>query len=217
LKATHPKLRLVSRRKPHESVTGLHGFVKRAMDISFSAAGLVVLSPVLLVIAVAVKLSDRGPVLYRQIRVGLNGQEFTIIKFRSMLANAEEHLGAVWSVPNDPRCTRLGSLLRRLGLDELPQLWNVLWGEMSLVGPRPERPEFTREFRQEHRLYGLRHRVRCGLTGYAQIHGWRGYTSVAERLRHDLYYVRNWSLFLDLKILAGTLVHGLSERTRQGV
>jgi lipopolysaccharide/colanic/teichoic acid biosynthesis glycosyltransferase len=215
--ATPPKLRLVSRRKPHESIAGWPGAVKRGLDITLSAAALAALAPLLLLIAAAVKLSDSGPVLYRQVRVGLDGKEFTIIKFRSMLANAEEHLGAVWSLPNDPRCTGLGSLLRRLGLDELPPLWNVLRGEMSLVGPRPERPEFIREFRQEYRLYGLRHTVRCGLTGYAQIHGWRGYTSVAERLRHDLFYVNNWSLLLDIKILAGTLVHGWSERTRQGV
>jgi putative colanic acid biosysnthesis UDP-glucose lipid carrier transferase len=191
--------------------------LKRGLDVALSASGLVLLSPILLIIAAAVKIGDRGPVLYRQTRVGLDGREFTVIKFRSMHPDAEEHLGPVWSVPNDPRCTPLGLVLRRYGLDELPQLWNILRGDMSLVGPRPERPEFTREFLREHRYYNVRHSVRCGLTGYAQIHGWRGYTSVEERLRHDLYYVSNWSLLLDLKILAGTLVHGFSERTRQGL
>src|SRR5205823_7745691 len=122
-----------------------------------------------------------------------------------------------WSVPHDPRCTRLGYYLRRLGWDELPQLWNILRGEMSLVGPRPERPEFTCQFSQEYPDYDQRHIVRAGLTGYAQIHGWRGYTSLEERLRHDIYYVRNWSLVLDVRILALTLLRGWSERTHAGV
>jgi exopolysaccharide biosynthesis polyprenyl glycosylphosphotransferase len=200
----------------HPSLSGPDGFLKRTMDIGLSLAGLLFLSPLFLLIAGAIKLTGSGPILYRQIRVGLDGKEFTIIKFRSMSQDAEEHLGAVWSVPFDPRCTRIGLLLRRLGLDELPQLVNILRGEMSLVGPRPERPEFVRDFRREHVNYSLRHSVRCGLTGYAQIHGWRGYTSLEERLRHDLFYVRNWSLALDVKILGLTLVHGWSERTRQG-
>jgi putative colanic acid biosynthesis UDP-glucose lipid carrier transferase len=168
-------------------------------------------------IALAIRLYDGGTVFYRQTRVGLNGQRFTIIKFRSMHEDAEEQLGPIWSVPDDPRCTRIGHLLRRSGLDELPQLWNILLGEMSLVGPRPERPEFTREFRYEHADYEVRHRVRPGLTGYAQVHGWRGYTSIEERLRHDLYYVRNWSLPLDFYVLFLTAIRGCSERTRPGV
>ncbi len=134
-----------------------------------------------------------------------------------MHEDAERDLGAVWSVPRDPRCTRIGYYLRRSGLDELPQLWNVLRGNMSLVGPRPERPEFTREFREEYLDYDLRHNVKSGLTGYAQIHGWRGYTSLEERLRHDLYYVRNWSLQLDLYILLMTFLRGWSEQTTDGV
>jgi lipopolysaccharide/colanic/teichoic acid biosynthesis glycosyltransferase len=140
-----------------------------------------------------------------------------MIKFRTMHEDAERDLGAIWSVPRDPRCTRIGYLLRRSGLDELPQLWNVLRGEMSLVGPRPERPEFTREFRKEHRGYDVRHTVRVGLTGYAQIHGWRGYTSLEDRLRHDIYYVHNWSLLLDAYILAMTVIRGGSEKTTQGM
>src|SRR5262249_25147622 len=146
LKTMPRALRGLSPAKPHRSVAGLHGSLKRACDIFMSVIALLVLSPLLALIAVAVKLTDCGSILYRKRRVGLNRREFTIIKFRSMHPNAEEHLGAIWSVPNDPRCTRLGLFLRRYGLDELPQLLNVLKGDMSLVGPRPERPEFTHEF-----------------------------------------------------------------------
>jgi len=202
---------------PHRSLRGWSGFVKRGLDIALAAGGLIVLSPLLVLIGAVIKLSDGGVVLYRQVRVGLNGRQFNIIKFRTMNEDAEGQLGAIWSPPNDPRCTRIGNYLRRCGLDELPQLWNVLRGDMSLVGPRPERPEFTSEFGKEHAHYDVRHTVRSGITGYAQVHGWRGYTSVEERLRHDLYYVRNWSIWLDVKILALTVIHGWSERTRNGV
>jgi putative colanic acid biosysnthesis UDP-glucose lipid carrier transferase len=176
---------------------------------------LVVLLPLLALIAIVIRLTDGGSILYQQVRVGLDRRRFSIIKFRSMHENAECDLGPIWAVPYDPRCTRVGLFLRRFGLDELPQLWNVLRGEMSLVGPRPERPEFTREFRKEHPGYDIRHLVRPGITGYAQIHGWRGYTSLEERLRHDFYYVRNWSLGLDVYVLLMTLVRGWSERTRK--
>jgi exopolysaccharide biosynthesis polyprenyl glycosylphosphotransferase len=201
----------------HESLAGLSGFIKRAIDITLSIAGLIILSPLLAVIAIAVRLTDPGPALYRQVRVGLDRRRFTMIKFRTMRENCENDLGPIWSVPGDPRCTPLGHWLRRLGLDELPQLWNVLKGEMSLVGPRPERPEFTQEFRKEHHSYDLRHTVRGGITGYAQIHGWRGYTSLDERLLHDFHYIRNWSLALDAYILMMTLIRGWSEKTRSGV
>jgi lipopolysaccharide/colanic/teichoic acid biosynthesis glycosyltransferase len=169
----------------------------------------------LALIAIVIRLTDGGPILYQQVRVGLDRRRFSIIKFRSMHENAERDLGPIWAVPCDPRCTRVGLFLRRFGLDELPQLWNVLRGDMSLVGPRPERPEFTREFRKEHRGYDVRHTVRPGITGYAQIHGWRGYTSLEERLRHDFYYVHNWSARLDLYVLLMTIVRGWSERTRK--
>ena len=168
-------------------------------------------------IALAIRFGDGGSIFYRQVRVGLDRRRFTIIKFRTMREDAEQHLGAIWSVPDDPRCTRIGGHLRRFGLDELPQLWNILRGDMSLVGPRPERPEFTREFRNEHANYDRRHTVKCGLTGYAQIHGWRGYTSLEERLRHDLYYIRNWSLRLDFYVLFLTIIRGWSEQRRNGV
>ena len=207
--------RLASSRT-HDSLAGLAGLAKRALDIVLATAALVLLSPLLVLISAAIRLSDRGPILYRQTRVGLQQRQFTLVKFRTMHENAESGLGPIWSVPRDPRCTRIGYYLRRSGFDELPQLWNVLRGEMSLVGPRPERPEFTREFRKEHRHYDSRHAVRPGITGYAQIHGWRGYTSLEERLRHDIYYVRNWSIALDAYILAMTFIRGWSEKTRCG-
>jgi len=207
----------ISPARPHRSLLGFNRFIKLTLDIALAAAALIVFSPLLALIAALIKLQDGGTVLYRQVRVGLNGRRFSIVKFRTMHEDAEKQIGPIWSLRNDPRCTQLGNFLRRYGLDELPQLWNVLRGEMSLVGPRPERPEFTREFREEHALYDLRHTVCCGITGYAQIHGWRGHTSVKERLRHDLYYIRKWSIALDLKILALTLIYGWSERTRNGV
>jgi lipopolysaccharide/colanic/teichoic acid biosynthesis glycosyltransferase len=172
------------------------------------------LSPLLLLIAVAVKLTDGGSVLYRQKRVGLNGTSFVMFKFRTMHEDAEHGLGPVWSAPADPRCTKIGGLLRRLGLDELPQLWNILRGEMSLVGPRPERPEFVQQFSKSLPGYNYRHSLRSGLTGFAQVHGWRGDTSIEERLRHDLFYVEHWSLLLDIKVILLTFVHGWSQRTR---
>jgi lipopolysaccharide/colanic/teichoic acid biosynthesis glycosyltransferase len=167
-------------------------------------------------IAIITKTTDGGAVFYRQIRVGFQGQHFTIIKFRTMNEHAERDLGPIWSVPHDPRCTRVGYYLRRLGLDELPQLWNILRGDMSFVGPRPERPHFTREFREQYHEYDVRQTVRPGLTGYAQIHGWRGFTSLEERLRHDLYYVRNWSPALDAYIFFMTALRGWSERRTIG-
>jgi undecaprenyl-phosphate glucose phosphotransferase len=202
---------------PHRSISGLTGVLKRSIDCVLAAAGLIVLAPLFAVIAALVRVADGGPIFYRQTRVGFCGCPFTIIKFRTMIQDAERDLGPIWAVPHDPRCTRIGYYLRRLGLDELPQLWNVLRGEMSLVGPRPERPEFTSEFSSELTEYDVRQAVQPGLTGYAQVHGWRGYTSLEERLRHDLYYIRNWSLALDAYILAITLIRGWSERTRNGV
>jgi lipopolysaccharide/colanic/teichoic acid biosynthesis glycosyltransferase len=201
----------------HKSLTGFQGGLKRLIDIAAAGAAIVLLSPLLLVIAAVIRILDGAPILYRQTRVGLDGRPFEIIKFRTMHRDAERDLGPVWAVPSDPRCTGFGYHLRRFGLDELPQLWNVLRGEMSLVGPRPERPEFTKTFSKEYPGYDLRHCVRSGITGYAQIHGWRGFTSMEERLRHDSYYVRNWSLRLDAYVLAMTMIRGWSEKTRRGV
>jgi len=159
---------------------------------------------VMLLIGVMVKLTSAGPVLYRQQRLGLGGRPFWLYKFRTMRNNAEAETGPVWAVRNDPRQTALGNLLRRLSLDELPQLINVVRGEMSLVGPRPERPYFVRQFAEALPDYARRHEVLPGLTGWAQVHGYRGNTSIARRLEYDLDYVAHWSLGLDLWILLWT-------------
>jgi len=193
-------------------LTGWMSLVKRTLDVAISAAALIVLSPLLGAIAAAIRLSDGGPVLYRQRRMGLDGRPFDILKFRSMRVGAEEDTGPTWAQPDDPRRTRLGRVLRQWSLDELPQLWNVLRGEMSLVGPRPERPEFVREFKEKFPQYMVRHRVRAGITGWAQVHGWRGNTSLSKRIEYDLYYMENWSLSLDFRILWMTLRHGIRHR-----
>ena len=193
-------------------LTGWMSLVKRTLDIAISGAALVTLAPVCAAIALAVRLSDGGPVFYRQRRMGLDGRPFDILKFRSMVVGAEESSGPIWTSPGDARRTRVGAFLRNWSLDELPQLLNVLRGEMSLVGPRPERPEFVREFKEKFPQYMLRHRVRAGITGWAQVHGWRGNTSLSKRIEYDLYYIENWSLALDIKILWMTLRHGLRHR-----
>ena len=190
-------------------VSGWSGLVKRALDLTLSFAGLLVLLPFFLVIAVIITLTDGGPVLYSQERMGLDGRPFRMWKFRTMRVDAEEETGAVWATPDDPRRTTIGRFLRQWSFDELPQLYNVLRGEMSLVGPRPERPEFVAEFKEKFPQYMLRHRVRSGMTGWAQVHGWRGNTSLAKRIEYDLFYIENWSLALDVRILWMTLVKDL--------
>lgn len=194
------------------SETPLEGwsrFVKRGFDLLVAGAAFIVFSPLMLGIAVAIWLEDRGPIFYRQVRMGLDGKPFEIVKFRSMRVGAERETGAVWAEKDDPRRTRVGRFIRPWSLDELPQLWNVLNGDMSVVGPRPERPQFVEQFRAEFPHYMLRHKVRAGMTGWAQVHGWRGNTSIRIRIEHDLYYIENWSLMLDFKILFLTLLHGL--------
>ena len=141
--------------------------------------------------------------------MGLDGRSFMILKFRSMRVNAEATSGPVWAIKDDPRRTRVGSFLRQWSLDELPQIWNVLTGDMSIIGPRPERPTFVREFKHKIPRYMLRHRVKSGITGWAQVHGWRGNTSIKKRIQYDLYYIQNWSLSLDFKILWMTLRYAL--------
>jgi len=180
---------------------GWNSLVKRTMDIVLAACGLVVLAVMLPFIALAIWLEDRGPVFYTQERMGLDGRLFRILKFRSMRVGAEDATGAVWATEGDARRTRVGAFLRSTSLDEVPQLVNILMGDMSLVGPRPERPEFVREFKEKFPQYMLRHRVKAGLTGWAQVHGWRGNTSLQKRIEYDLYYIENWSLGLDLQIL----------------
>ncbi len=178
--------------------------IKRAADMLLSLAGLVLLSPVLAVIAVWVKSDSEGPVFYRQERVGEDGKTFDLFKFRTMKVGAEAATGPVWAKENDDRRTRIGGFLRKTNLDELPQLWNVFKGDMSLVGPRPERPHFVGQFRESIPRYMGRHRIKSGITGWAQVHGLRGNTSIEERTKYDLYYIENWSLALDVKILFRT-------------
>ncbi|MCO6431619.1 MAG: undecaprenyl-phosphate glucose phosphotransferase [Deltaproteobacteria bacterium] len=190
---------------------GVGLYIKRATDLVLSLVLLVILSPLLLVIALLVKLSSKGPVLYTQERVSFDGSKFNIIKFRTMRIDAETD-GPRWAVPGDGRVTLVGRILRSLSLDELPQLFNVLRGDMSIVGPRPERPVFIDQFRARIPRYMLRHKVPAGMTGWAQVHGWRGDTSIDKRIEYDLYYIENWSLLLDLKILFLTLFRGFRNR-----
>jgi len=185
---------------------------KRAMDVAGASLALVLLSPLLLLLALLVKVSSPGPVLFSQERMGLDGRVFRVWKLRTMRQDAEAETGPVWAVEDDPRRTGIGSVLRRLSLDELPQLVNVLRGEMSLVGPRPERPVFIEEFRRRIPRYMMRHMVQAGMTGWAQVHGWRGNTPIEKRIQYDLYYIENWSLGLDLKILLLTFVRGFADR-----
>jgi exopolysaccharide biosynthesis polyprenyl glycosylphosphotransferase len=185
--------------------------LKRAVDLVGSAAGLIVLSPVLMLVAVAIKLDSPGPVFYAQERMGLDAKPFWCLKFRSMRTDAEQS-GPGWTTEGDPRVTRLGRILRRLNIDELPQLVNVLVGDMSLVGPRPERPVYVEQFRRSIPRYMDRHREKAGMTGWAQVNGLRGDTSIAERTKYDVWYIENWSLWLDFKIILRTFSNILSDR-----
>jgi Undecaprenyl-phosphate glucose phosphotransferase len=179
---------------------GWNAVIKRVFDLACSGLGLIVLSPLLLLLAILVRMDSPGPVFYAQERVGLNGRRFRMYKFRSMRVDAEAG-GPGWTVKDDPRRTRLGTTLRRLSLDELPQLWNVFIGDMSLVGPRPEQPQFVEEFRGSIPRYMLRHHMKAGVTGWAQVNGLRGDTPLEDRIRYDLYYLQNWSLWFDVRIL----------------
>lgn len=179
-------------------------FVKRFFDTLLSAIGLIVLSPLLLFIAVLVKKSSQGTVFYKQKRMGIDGKEFFMYKFRTMKVGAEDKTGPVWASEKDDRKTKIGDFLRRTNLDELPQLYNVFQGDMSLVGPRPERPFFVKKFKEKIPNYMSRHRVKSGITGWAQVNGLRGNTSLEDRIKYDLYYIENWSLLLDLKIILMT-------------
>ncbi len=192
-------------------LTGFNRFLKRGLDIALGTLFFLLSLPVMFLLALLVKLTSRGPVLFSQERVGLDGRRFKIYKFRTMARDAERG-GACFAVPADPRVTTIGKLLRKLSMDELPQLWNVIRGDMSLVGPRPERPVFIEEFRKHIPRYMLRHKVQAGMTGWAQVNGWRGNTSISKRIEHDLYYIEHWSLGLDLKILGLTLTRGFTDR-----
>jgi exopolysaccharide biosynthesis polyprenyl glycosylphosphotransferase len=195
------------------ALRGWMRFLKRALDVAVSWTLLVFLSWWFLLMAALVKLtSPRGPVLYVQERVGLDGKPFYMLKFRSMRPDAEAASGPVWAVPNDPRRTRLGEIIRRFSLDEFPQLINVLVGEMSLVGPRPERPEFVAQFAKLVPRYQERHMEKAGMTGWAQVNGLRGQTSIVERTEYDLFYVETWSLAFDVKILLKTMAAVIRDR-----
>ena len=191
---------------------GFNAWLKRLFDIILSAAALALLAIPLGIIALLVKWTSAGPVFYRQERMGLDGKAFNVYKFRSMYMNAEDTTGPVWARDDDPRATPIGKWLRRFDLDELPQFWNVLRGDMSIVGPRPERPFFVEQFKHRIPQYMLRHKVKAGITGWAQVNGWRGNTSLEKRIEFDLYYIENWSVTLDLKIMWLTVVRGLFQR-----
>ncbi len=186
--------------------------VKRATDMVGSAIFLVLFSPLMLLVAILIKLDSPGSVFYVQERMGLDARPFPMLKFRSMRANAEAETGPVWASAGDPRRTRLGTIIRRVSVDELPQLINVVLGDMSLVGPRPERPVFVDQFKRSIPRYMDRHREKAGLTGWAQVNGLRGDTSVIERTKYDLWYIENWSLLLDLKILLRTVLRMFGDR-----
>jgi len=179
--------------------------LKRAEDVTCSLAGLILSSPLILVSAIVIKLTSRGPVFYKQERCGEKGRSFNIYKLRTMRVDAEKETGPVWAAENDPRRTRVGAFLREWNIDELPQFWNVLKGDMSMVGPRPERPHFVEQFKEDIGRYMWRHYHRPGVTGWAQVNGLRGNTSIQDRINYDLYYLENWSLAFDFKILVLTL------------
>lgn len=187
---------------------GWNVVVKRIFDFVFSILFIIIGLPIMLAVIAAIKLDSPGPVIYRQRRMSLDGDPFTLYKFRSMRVGAEDETGAVWTGKGDKRKTRVGEFIRKTSLDELPQLFNVLKGQMSLVGPRPERPEFVDSFKTKIPRYMLRHKMKSGITGWAQVNGWRGDTSLEKRIEYDLYYIENWSLMFDVKILWLTLWRG---------
>ncbi len=195
--------------------TALRGWrltLKRTIDVAGSAVGLVLLSPIMMILAFLIKLESEGPVFYTQERMGLDGKRFMMLKLRSMRTNAENETGPVWTTEDDDRRTRLGLVIRSLSIDEFPQLINVLLGEMSLVGPRPERPVFVEQFKQTIPRYMDRHKEKAGITGWAQINGLRGDTSIIERTKYDLWYIENWSLALDFRIMIRTLIQLFNDR-----
>ncbi len=193
----------------YSAIDGANRLLKMVEDYLLSSVLLILASPLMLLIALGIKTTSPGPVLYRQRRVGWNGKEFTMFKFRTMPVDIEQHSGPVWATPGEKRATPFGAFLRSTSLDELPQLFNVLLGEMSLIGPRPERPVFVEKYKDEIPHYMKKHLVKAGVTGWAQVHGWRGNTCLHTRIEHDLYYIENWSLWLDIKIIVMTVFRGL--------
>jgi len=183
--------------------------IKRVLDIIISVIAIIATTPVMLIIALGVKLTSSGPVFFRQERIGLNNRPFSMLKFRSMRLDGDEIAATCWTKANDPRKTRLGTLIRQTSLDELPQFFNVLLGDMSIVGPRPERPFFVEQFKQRVPKYMVKHQVKPGITGWAQVNGWRGDTSIEKRIECDIYYIENWGVMLDIKIMFATIFKGL--------
>jgi len=192
--------------------SSLYVILKRAFDLAFSACVLIFAAPIFFLIALAIVVSSPGPIIFVQERVGLNGKLFRMFKFRTMEMSSAGESDARWTVQNDPRCTRVGKMLRKTGLDELPQFLNVLKGEMSVVGPRPERPIFVQKFMHSVGNYNRRHYLKVGITGWAQVNGWRGDTSIAKRVEYDLYYVRHWTMTFDLLIVALTLIRSFTDK-----
>ena len=195
--------------RPTLAETGSYLFQKRIFDVAFSVLVMLLTLPITLLIALAIKLGSRGPIFFVQDRVGLNGRVFRMFKFRTMKVGSCEEGDTRWTCEKDPRRTTVGTFLRKTNLDELPQFLNVLQGDMSIVGPRPERPFFVERFLEEFDRYNSRHMFKAGITGWAQVNGWRGDTSIAKRVEYDLYYMQNWSLGFDLKIILMTLFWGL--------
>ncbi len=191
---------------------GYNRFIKRSFDILFSLFFILLFSPIYILMAVLIKLSSRGPVFYPQERVGLDNKSFKMYKFRSMVVQEKSKSETTWTVQNDPRVTGIGRILRKTSLDETPQFFNVLLGDMSVVGPRPERPHFVEKFKNDHRHYMRRHAVKAGITGLAQVKGLRGDTSIEERIAADIYYIENWSLWLDIKIILVTPFKGVMDK-----
>ena len=186
----------------------VNSILKRIMDILGACFGIVIASPVMLVCAILVKATSEGPVIFKQERVGLHNKVFRMYKFRTMEVQKQSAEENAWTVKNDPRVTKVGKFMRKTSLDELPQLFNILMGEMSLVGPRPERPQWVDKYKEEIPRYMIKHQVRPGLTGWAQVNGYRGDTSIRKRIEYDLFYIENWSLALDIKILFMTIFKG---------
>jgi len=185
-----------------------NNFIKRIVDLVGAVAAIILFSPVMIVTAGLIKLTSPGPLIFKQERVGRHNKTFYMYKFRSMEVQKEQEEQKAWTVKNDPRVTGIGKFIRKTSIDELPQLFNVLKGEMSLVGPRPERPQFVEKFREEIPRYMIKHQVRPGMTGWAQVNGYRGDTSIRKRIEYDLYYIENWTIGLDIKILILTIFRG---------
>lgn len=191
---------------------GYNQVIKRSFDIVFSLGFILIFSPFFLLIAILIKLTSKGPIFYTQERVGLDNKVFGMIKFRSMVVQEKSKSDTLWTVKDDPRVTKIGAILRKLSLDETPQFFNVLKGDMSVVGPRPERPFYVEKFRNEHNEYMRRHAAKAGITGWAQVQGFRGDTSIQKRIEADIFYIENWSFFLDIKIILLTPFKAIIDR-----